>query len=427
MSSKDSVVVSNVIWLYGLQGLNYVVPAALLPYLIRTLGIEQYGLIAFAQAFAQYFVLATDYGFNFSATRSVARSREDPGEISRIFWTVMIIKMLLLSFGALILEVILLSVPRFHQNSLVYWAAYGMVVGNAVFPLWLFQGMERMRSISIFTGIGRLISAVLVVVLVKSPKDTLLATILLSLGFIFAGMLGIAVALRRHVTSFYLPSRQEIFGTFSEGRHLFMTTAAVSLYSNTNTFLVGIIGGVEQAGYFSLADKLIRAFSGVIAPLIQGTYPHVVRLIAEAKPRAVAFIRKALAVAVAGGGLAWIALAIGARPLAALAFSHEVNGTAVRLIQMLAVFPLLAAVNYILGVLTLIPFGFDKAQSYMLLALGVFNVVLGIFLIARLGAAGGVVTMMTTESLQTLGSTLILARGGVNLVRASVRLPEPSC
>ena len=46
----------NMFWLYALQGLNYLVPLAVLPYLIRVLGVERYGLVAFAQAFAQYFV-----------------------------------------------------------------------------------------------------------------------------------------------------------------------------------------------------------------------------------------------------------------------------------------------------------------------------------------------------------------------------------
>lgn len=67
--------ISNVAWLYALQGLNYVLPLAVLPYLVRVLGVERYGLLAFAQAFAQYFVILADYGFNLSATKQIARRR----------------------------------------------------------------------------------------------------------------------------------------------------------------------------------------------------------------------------------------------------------------------------------------------------------------------------------------------------------------
>ena len=39
----------NIISLYVLQGLNYLVPLAILPYLVRVLGMRGYGILAFAQ------------------------------------------------------------------------------------------------------------------------------------------------------------------------------------------------------------------------------------------------------------------------------------------------------------------------------------------------------------------------------------------
>ncbi len=68
----------NIVSLYLLQGLNYLIPLAVLPYLVRVLGMEAYGLVAVAQSFAQYFNILTDYGFNFSATRSIAQSKHEP-------------------------------------------------------------------------------------------------------------------------------------------------------------------------------------------------------------------------------------------------------------------------------------------------------------------------------------------------------------
>ena len=81
----------NLFWLYALQGLNYLVPLAVLPYLLRILGVEHYGLIAFAQAFAQYFIILTDYGFNLSATKRIALLRDDRRQVSIVFWSVLVI------------------------------------------------------------------------------------------------------------------------------------------------------------------------------------------------------------------------------------------------------------------------------------------------------------------------------------------------
>ena len=85
---KDRRLAKNILWLYALQGVNYLVPILLLPYLVRVLGVGQYGLVAFSQAIAQYFIIATDYGFNFSATKQIALHRDDPAEVSRFsLWT----------------------------------------------------------------------------------------------------------------------------------------------------------------------------------------------------------------------------------------------------------------------------------------------------------------------------------------------------
>jgi O-antigen/teichoic acid export membrane protein len=296
----------------------------------------------------------------------------------------------------------------------VYFAAYVGVIGNALFPQWLFQGMERMRSISIITGLAKLASALLVVLFVRGPGDTFLAALLLSGGFLIAGIVGVVVALRNHVSHFVVPSRGDIHGSLSEGRHLFLTTAAVSLYSNTNTFIVGILAGNEQAGYFSLADKIIRAATGLIAPMIQASYPHTIRLMSQSRDAALGFIRKTIERSAGVGLLVGLCIVVSAKPLAHIAVRQNAFAV-VALVRWLSLFPVLAAINYILGVLALIPFGFDKSQSRLLLAVGMVNVGIGFIFIPRYGALGGVIAMNVIEVLQIIGSIVILVRGGVGI------------
>lgn len=397
-----------------MTGLNYIIPAALLPYLVRVLGVEQYGLIAFAQSISQYFIIATDYGFNFSATRAVAQNRDDREKISQIFWSVTVIKLVLVVAGALLMAVFLLLVPRLRGAMAVYAATYLAVVGNAIFPTWIFQGMERMSSISMITGSAKLVAAALVVLFVHSQNDTVLAALLLSSGYFLAGILGTALALRHHVDRFIVPSRVDIYTALHEGRHLFLTTAAVSLYSNTNTFLVGLLGGNEQAGYFSLADKVIRAITGLFAPLIQAAYPRIVRMAVQSRDLALAFIRKILfwsaCIALPSG----MALFLLAKPLALFAFGRSA-AEVVPLLRWLSIFPLLAATTYIVSTLVLIPFGFDKSQSRLLLSVGALNVVTGFLLIPRFGAIGGVIGMSIIETMQIVGGLWILASHGIFL------------
>ena len=131
--------------LFTLQGLNYILPLITFPYLVRVLGPDKYGLIAFAQAFIGYFVILTDYGFNLSATREVALNRDNDKKLSEIFSSVMIIKIVYMVLSFIILCTVVFSFEKFSHNWIIYIFAFGVVLGNVLFPVWFFQGMERMK------------------------------------------------------------------------------------------------------------------------------------------------------------------------------------------------------------------------------------------------------------------------------------------
>ena len=401
--------IENLFSLYLLQGLNYLIPMAVLPYLIRVLGVEVYGLVAFSQAFALYFVLFTDYGFNYSATRFIAKHKDCPQDICEMFWRVYILKFGFLVIGIFVLGVLTLVVPRFRHDSPYFLWAYLAVLGNVLFPQWYFQGVEKMKYISVCTGIAKILSAAFLFIWVRHPQDGVLAVIFQSGGVLIAGVLGFVIALREIRGRFVLPSIESLWVTLCDGWHLFVSMAAISLYTNTNLVLVGLLAGNVQAGYFSAAEKLVRAMCGVISPVTQVFFPRVNSLLNESKEMALRFLFKSLRITSLVTLVFSLLILFLAEPIVHLLFGGSGSGS-IAIVRWIAFLPFIIAVSNVFAAQAMIPFGMDRLLSRILLFAGIMNILIAVVFIKAFAAVGAGISVLVTESFVTITTGFVFYR-----------------
>ena len=126
-----------------LQASNYLFPLITLPYIVRVLGPEKYGLVNFAAAFIGYLVTISDYGFNLSATKEISINRDNKTDINKIFSSVIFTKVFLGFLSVVFLVAIVHLFNIFYKNEELYYITFGIVVGNILFPQWFFQGVEK--------------------------------------------------------------------------------------------------------------------------------------------------------------------------------------------------------------------------------------------------------------------------------------------
>jgi len=286
-SEDKKRLLSNFFSLSVLQGANYIFPLITLPYLVRVLGPEKFGLIAFAQSFVQYFNILTDYGFNLSATREISIYRDNKEKVSEIFSSVIMIKFGFMIISLFILSLLVFTIPKFKNNWLIYFFTFGMVLGNVLFPVWFFQGMERMKYITILNITARLIFTISIFVFIRKMADYLYVPLINSMGFLVAGGLSLRIVSKDFGIKFILPSSEAIKYQLKEGWYIFISTVAISLYTNTRIFAVGLFTNNTITGYYAIAEKLMNVIQTFpLSSLLQAIYPRLSKIYLENKEKA---------------------------------------------------------------------------------------------------------------------------------------------
>jgi PST family polysaccharide transporter len=92
---------------------------------------------------------------NLTAPRDIAINKDNKEKLSEIVSSVMQIKIFLFLFSLLLLLFFINTFERFRQDAIVYYISFGAVLGQMLFPVWFFQGMEKMKYITIFNIISK--------------------------------------------------------------------------------------------------------------------------------------------------------------------------------------------------------------------------------------------------------------------------------
>ena len=174
-AKENRTIASNYVSLLVLQAANYILPLLVLPYLVRVLGTDKFGLIMLAQSLTIFFNVFVDYGFNLSGTREVSLARDDKKKLSEIFSAIFVIKAFLLLIAFSIFYFIISVFTRFSVDISVYLYSFGLVIGQALFPVWFFQGIEKMKFVTLINILAKSIFTALVFILITKEQDYIMS------------------------------------------------------------------------------------------------------------------------------------------------------------------------------------------------------------------------------------------------------------
>lgn len=372
-AGQHKTLIQNFSYLSALQVFNLTLPLVTYPYLIRVLGKETYGLVVFAQAIVAYLAILVGFGFNISATRDISVHRENKEKVSEIVSSVLIIKGILFLLSCIIMFILLLIIPQAHDYKALFFLSLWACLYDVIFPIWYFQGIEKMKYFTYLSLTSRLIFLVLIFIFIHTPADYLYVPIIYGIGAIVAGAVALFLMFKKHQIQFSWQSYQTLKFYVKDSTPIFISNVSVSLYVSTNKVITGTFLGMAEVAYYDLAEKLIFVLRIPQSILSQSLFPKI------SKEKNINFIKRIFKISLLGNSLLFVLM---------LLLSHHIivvlGGSqmlpAISVVNILAFTVPIVAMSNIFGIQLLIPFGYNKLFSRIILASGLFYLLLMLIL-----------------------------------------------
>lgn len=401
-SEEKKRLLSNFFSLSVLQGANYILPLITLPYLVRVLGLEYFGLLAFATAMIAYFNVITDYGFNLTATREISIHRDNREKVIEIFSSVMIIKFILMIFSFIFMSILVFSFDKLSTNWEVYFLTFGTVIGQVLFPVWFFQGMERMKYITYLNILAKSIFTLAIFVFIHEQSDFWIVPLLTSVGFLIVGVWSLVLVKKNFNISFKLQKIDLLKIYLIDGWHIFLSQVNVSLFSNSNIIILGLFSNNTAVGYYSLAEKIMKTVARAQIPVTATIFPYISNLIKKNKKQAIAKLKKIIVI---GTILYFILLgliAIFSEQIILMFFGNEAINSVI-VLQIIIIIPWTIFLNNIFGTQIMLNIGQSKEFLNILFIGAIINLLLCSMLSYYYSYIGTAVSLLLVEIFIMLG------------------------
>jgi PST family polysaccharide transporter len=355
---KNKILIENFSFLSILQAANLVLFLITLPYLFRILGRNYYGLVVFAQAIVYYFSIFVNFGFNLTATRDISINRDNNLKVSEIVSSVLVIKFSFFIIALVLMYFLTVFIDSFRNYRILYILSMTACLSEAVFPLWYFQGLEKMKYITFINVSTRLLSTALVFVFIRESHDYFRYPLIIGAGTVSGAIIALFIVFSKHSVRFSFSPLSTLKSYLSDNVLYFLSNVSTQVYSNANRIIVGTFLGMSQVAYYDVAEKIINVIKVPFSVLSQAFFPKF------AKDRNISFLKKMMYGTILFTIVIIIAVCIFSFPIISF-FTGSANIVSVNVLRILSFSLLPISISIFYGDIIMINFGIKNEYAKM--------------------------------------------------------------
>ena len=275
MSLKKNFIYSSILTVS-----TYLFPFLVYPYVSRTLGLSNIGIVNFVDNLINYFVLISMMGIATVGVREIAASRNGRHGISKTFMSLLSLNALTTVLAVAVLIISMYVVPKLMPYRDLLYVGVVKLAFNLFLLEWFFAGMEDFRYITNRSLFIKCLYILSVFCFVREVSDYKIYYII-SVAMVVVNALINIVYSRRFVDyDIKLICFKPYLRPFLiMGIYVLLT----NVYTSLNAVWLGFVTDTDEVGYFTTATKLHVIIMSVLASFTNILFPRVSNLLAEGK------------------------------------------------------------------------------------------------------------------------------------------------
>jgi len=259
---------------------TYLFPLLVYPYVSRTLGLSNIGIVNFIDSIINYFVLFSTMGIMTVGVREIAAVRNDKTRLSKTYMSLFSLTIMATLIAIAVLWIAMYTVPTLIPYRDMLYVGLVKLVFNFFLVEWFFMGMENFKYITNRSILVKCLYVASVFLFVKEASDYKIYYILTVATVVVNALINIVYSRKFVRYSLKNIDFRPFFKAFLiMGIYVLFT----NVYTSLNVVWLGFVTDTDQVGYFTTATKLHTIIMAVLLSFTNILFPRVSNLLAEKK------------------------------------------------------------------------------------------------------------------------------------------------
>ena len=345
---------ANFTYLSILEIIGLLLPLISYPYVIRTVGADNYGVVVFCQAIIAYVVIIINFGYNVSATRKISENRTNVFKIREIYSSIVYQKLLI--FAICLVSGLFVLIFLKYDYSVILLGFIGLCIQEVFFPTWLFQGLERMKFITIITFVAKCSCLILIFLFVHDKKDYACIPVLYSIGGFFTSVLSVIILKKKFDIYFVKVSKYRMKEDFLESLPFFTSRLSAIVMERGNVLVIGTFFSYDMVAIYDLCAKIVSILKTPFSLVAQVIYPNV------AKSKNMLLVKKSIKIVLLFGAFVCLFVYLFAPNIILLLSDTSMLG-AVSILKIMVLYFPIVGISYLFGASVLVVKGYSREYN----------------------------------------------------------------